>query len=775
MNHNLKFGSLSIFLLFLCLPVLSQKIDKQSITKGVDRLRLYNQQLELQRQSEFKDLHWQFIGPTNISGRCTDVEAVGPKGKNYTIWVATASGGVWKTENEGVTWKPVFEQQVTTDIGDLAIDPLNPETVWVGTGEANIFRSSMAGCGIYKTTDGGKTWKNMGLADTHTIARIIIHPTNTRILYVAAGGHEWTTNQERGVYKTTDGGLTWQKILYINDMTGAYDLVMDPADPDILYAATWQRIREKWNDPRTKPGYTGSGIWKSTDGGRTWKQINNGLPQADKRGRIGIDIARSNPNVLYAFLDNYEVAYKAREGDLDSYNRQRQDVIKGATLYRSDDRGETWTQVSGLTDRMKRYMEGHSGTYGWVFGQVRVDPSDENTLYTLGLFLNKSTDGGKTFERESRIHMDHHGLWIDPGNSGYMLSCNDGGLYVTYDAGRNWKHFVNIPAVQFFNVGFGMDNPFHVYGSIQDHFSYRGEVNLEEGRDKIPPVDWESAPGGEGCNHAVDPRNPDILYSAQFYGSLSRSVYKNGRWSTKNILPRLEEGEPPLRGEWVAPFILSPHNPDIVYHGMQYLFRSPDQGSTWERISNDLTYNDPQKRGDISYQTLTSISESPLRAGLLYAGTDDGRLHVTRDGGTTWTGIGKNLPPDLWISRVVASKYTVGRVYVTQNGKRDDDFQVYIWKSDDYGNTWEDISGNIPLGPVNVIREDPATPGLLYVGTDIGVYVSKNGGTKWQVLGDLPSTYVHDLIIHPRDNIIIIATHGRGMFALDANAVNSSQ
>lgn len=761
--------------LLLCSAValltLSLFAQKSPVTDGATRLKAMDQQLKLAENSAFKDLHWQFLGPTNISGRATDVEAVRPKGKSYTIWVATASGGVWKTENEGSSWESTFDQQVTTDIGDLAIDPKNPETVWVGTGEANIFRSSMAGCGIYKTTDGGKSWKNMGLENTNTIGRVVIHPDNSDIVYVAASGNEWTTNPDRGVYKTTDGGKTWSKVLYIDEMTGANDLVMDPKDPNTLYACTWQRIRQKWSDPRTWPGYTGSGVWKTTDAGKTWKQINVGLPEADKRGRIGIDISQTNPNVLYILLDNYEVAYKAEAGQMDSYGRPRADVIKGATVYKSVNKGESWKQVSGIKGNSKRYMEGHSGTYGWVFSQIRVDPKNENKIYTLGLFLNTSTDGGETFEAERAIHMDHHGLWIDPDNTDYLLSANDGGVYVSYDAGKNWKHFVDIPVIQFYNVGLDMGEPFKAYGSVQDHFSFAGEVNLEYGRDRIQPVEWASAPGGEGSTHVIDPRDANTVYSAGFYGSITRSDVGKRRYSSKNILPVVDEGEPPLRGQWVAPFLLSPHNPDILYHCMQYVFRSTDRGDTWEKISPDLTYNDINKIGDISYQTIFAFSESPLKYGLLYAGTDDGRLHVTKNGGQDWTEILNGLPQNRWISRVVASQFEMSRVYMTQNGKRDDDFQVYVWKSEDYGQNWEDISGNIPLGPVNVIREDPANPNILYVGTDIGIYITTDGGKKWEVLGDLPSTYVHDIAIHPRDQIMVIATHGRGMFALDLNKI----
>ncbi|MCD6331999.1 MAG: hypothetical protein J7L89_01875, partial [Bacteroidales bacterium] len=351
------------------------------------------------------------------------------------------------------------------------------------------------------------------------------------------------------------------------------------------------------------------------------------------------------------------------------------------------------------------------------------------------------------------------------------INCNDGGVVISYDGGKTWKQNTNnLPAVQFFNIGYDMDTPFHVYGSIQDHGSRRGVVDLSRGRDHIPALDFEGAPGGEGSSHAIDPTDPNIVYSAGFYGSISRTNLATG--TRKSIVPVMYENEPPLRGQWVAPFILSPHNNNILYLGMQYVFRSRDRGDTWERISPDLTYNNPDKLGDIQYQTIFSISESPLKFGLIYAGTDDGRLHVTKDGGKNWTEITGGLVPHRWISRVVASKYSLGTVYVTQNGKRDDDFAPYVWKSTDYGQTWQDISANIPAGTVNVIREDPIKRNILYVGTDNAVFVTKDGGKSWNVLGDLPSMYVHDLIIHPRDNIIVIATHGRGMWALDANKIN---
>ena len=767
-------------MLLLVLPLAAQKSKKQQrihSTKPELRLQWFKQHQEMQNNTPFQAQKWQFLGPTNVSGRCTDVAVVAPKGKNYTIYVASASGGVWKTDNEGTTWTPIFDQGPSTSIGDIALDPSNQQTIWIGTGEANIFRSSQNGAGIYKSTDEGKTWTHMGLADTLTIARIVVHPQNSNTVYVAASGHEWTHNTERGVFKTTDGGASWNKILYIDEQTGAIDLAMDPSDSETLYAATWQRIRMKWNDPRTEANYSGSGIHKSTDGGATWKPINQGLPKPHHRGRIGLDVTPANPNVVYAYLDNYEIARQPTAEELaDPYGVPSSGYIKGATLYRSDNKGESWVQVSGLTPKMKTHMERHSSTFGWVFGQMRVDPNDENTVYILGVPLSVSNDGGKTFRYLRGMHGDHHGLWIDPDNSDYVINVNDGGIVISYDRGKTWRQFThNLPLCQFFNISYDMDTPFRVYGSMQDHGSFRGVVDLSRGRGNIPAQEFEGAPGGEGTSHAIDPTNPNIVYSSGFYGTISRTDLAEPDRSKqrKSILPRTYENEPRLRGQWVAPTIISPHNPNIIYHGMQYLFRSHNRGDTWDRISPDLSYNIKSELGDIPYQTIFSISESPLKYGLIYVGTDDGKAHVTKDGGKKWQEIMKGLPYRKWVSRIVASAYDLGTVYMTQNGKRDDDFAAYVWKSTDYGQTWEDISANIPLGPVNVIREDPVKKNILYVGTDIGVYVTNDGGQTWNVLGgNLPSCYVHDLIIHPRDNIIVIATHGRGMWAMDANPIN---
>ncbi len=755
--------------LLLVTPQIQAK--NQKLIESTDanlRLQWYEKHLAMKEQSLFKDLKWRFIGPEIMSGRVTDVGV--PRGRKYTIYAASASGGVWKTVNEGTTWEPIFEEAASTSIGDMALAPSNPDIVWVGTGEANIFRSSMAGSGIYKSLDAGKTWKHMGLAATHTIARIVIHPENPDILYVAASGHEWTHNEERGVYKTTDGGETWKKVLYINEKIGAIDLVMDPSDSKVLYAAMWNRIRRRWSDPRPGPG---DGIFKTTDEGKTWRQLKEGLPPSEITGRIGIAIARTNPDVLYAFIDNHEIVRTPKKGELDSYGRPMAPVIKGAEVYRSDDKGEKWRKVSPSDKMMQRF----SSTYGWVFGQIRADPNDENTIYILGLSLARSKDGGKTFHmlRYPGLHGDHHALWIDPEDSNHLVNGNDGGVNVSYDGGKTWINYENLPVVQFYNVTVDMAEPFNVYGSIQDNNSWKGPVAYKPERDqpyKHPKCLWTRIPGGEASYLLIDPSNPNILYSQSFYGRIRRSEYKDGKWETKKIEPKAKEGEPRLRGQWLAPFMISPHNPFVIYHGMQYLFRSMDRGETWERISPDLTYNNPEEQGDlpyaISFQTITSISESPYQFGLIYVGTDDGRVHVTRDGGNSWTDITKGLPYRKHVSRIIASAYDKGTVYLSLNGKRDDDFAAYLYKSTDYGQNWVDIKGNIPCGPVNVVREDPNNEKVLYVGTDLGVYVTADGGHTWYVLGSgLPSTFVHDIVVHPRDNVLVAATHGRGMWVID--------
>ncbi len=748
-------------------------MKKVESTDPTLRLKWFDQFQTMKAQTPLKDLKWRHIGPFDVGGRCTDVEV--PKGSRLTIYVGSATGGVWKTDNAGISWTPLTDELPTLSTGDLAISESNPDIVWLGTGEANHFRASIAGIGVYKSTDAGATWTHMGLAATQTIGRILVHPTNPDIVYVAATGHEWTYNPDRGVYKTTDGGKTWQKVLYIGEKIGAIDLVMDPTNPDVLIASMVNRIRLRWSDPT--PG--GEGLFKTTDGGQTWKPLTNGLPpDKTKIGRIGLALCRAKPNVIYAFIDNHTPTRMPEPGERDSYGRLRtySDIV-GAEVYRSDDQGETWRKMSPADQMFERF----GGTYGWVFGQIRVDPNNADIVYLMGLGLYRSSDGGKTWERLGRgVHGDHHGLWIDPADSNYLINVNDGGAYASYDYGRNWRSFQEgIPVTQFYNVAYDMNKPFAVYGSVQDFGTFRGLGVAplsapEPGRRRRRPqiVQWERAPGGEGTLIAVDTNDPNTEYASGYYGRVERSEFKNGGWTTKEVYPKAPEGETPYRGQWLAGLLLSPHNPQIVYCGFQYLFRSMDKGDTWERISPDLTYNKPEWQGNlpyaIPYQTITAIAESPFKFGVVYVGTDDGRVQVTKDAGSTWTDITAGLPYNKHVWNIVASKYDPATVYIAQIGREDDDFTPYIFKSTDYGKTWVSISANIPCGPTNVIREDPKNKDVLYCGTDQGVFVTTDGAVTWNYLGSgLPNAPVWDLQIHPRDNMLVIATNGRGMWAID--------
>ena len=759
--------------------------------------RAYATYQKMRQSSKYGSIDWQYLGPTNVSGRATDI-AVADRNGQRRIYAAYATSGVWKTDDDGKTWQAIFDDMPSTSIGDIAVAPSNPDIVWVGTGEANIFRASMAGVGVYKSTDAGRTWTHMGLTDTQTIGRVLVHPTNPDVVYVAATGHEWTDNEMRGVFKTTDGGRNWTKIFYKSPRTGANDLVMDPRDPNVLYAAMWQRIRRKWSDPRVEPGYKEGGVFKTTDGGKTWTDVSQGLPAPEHRGRIGVDIARSQPDTIYAFVDNYEIGRMAKPGQNDAYGRpmpEGKGFIKGADVYRSDDGGTSWRQTSRQDDAMINYLNNNqSGTYGWVFGQIRVDPTNPDTIWILGVPLSKSTDGGRTFSPVRGMHSDHHGLWIDPANTNIIYNANDGGFYQTADGGQTWRFAVAAAGAQFYNVELDTSSPFWAYGSIQDHGSYRGRVDLSAGRDRIAAVAWESAPGGEGSHHAVDPTNPNIVYTHGFYGSFSRTDLSvpagGGRGRGRGADPAAAAPAGPqrntpirptdptaeLRAQWMAPFIISPHDSSIVYAGFQFVFRSTNRGDSWDRISPDLTSNKSDEMGEnpsaIPYQSIVAMAESPRKKDLLYIGSDDGKLHSTIDGGKEWKELTDRLPVRRWISRVVPSQFADGTVYVTQRGREDDDFAPYVYKSTDYGQTLRSIASGLPAGPVNVIREDPRDANTLYVGTDFGAYVSTNGGASWQVLGrNLPSVQVSDLQFHKRDNVIVISTYGRGMWALDALAI----
>jgi photosystem II stability/assembly factor-like uncharacterized protein len=760
--------------------------DAESLLQGYETYR------SMMSESPYRGIGWSYLGPLNISGRATDI-AVAERDGGRRVYAAYATSGIWVTDDL-VSWRPVFDHEASTSIGDIAIAPSDPDIVWVGTGEANIFRASMAGVGVYKSTDAGRTWHHMGLTDTQTIGRIIIHPTDPDIVYVAASGHEWTDNEMRGVFKTTDGGITWEKIYYKSPRTGAIDLVMDPRNPDVLYASMWQRVRRKWSDPRVEPGYNEGGIFKTTDGGRTWTDANNGLVAPEFRGRIGIDISLSNPDTLYALIDNYEIGRYPEPGSNDAYGRPMPvdaGFIKGADIYRSDDGGATWRQTSRFDEETTEYLNRHSGTYGWVFGQIRVDPTNPDIIYSMGLGLNRSIDGGRTFSRVTGMHGDHHGLWIDPADSNVLYNANDGGFYHSTNFGDNWIFAVSAGGAQFYNVTLDTSDPLWAYGSIQDHGSRRGQIDLSQGRDNIPAVEWENAPGGEGSHHTIDPENPNIVYSHGFYGNFFRTdlgatppVEEGGRGGRgggrgrgvrTNIAPEPEDPEEELRAQWMAPIIISPHDNSVIFAGFQYVYKSENRGDDFERISPDLTNNDPMEIGvnptAIPYQTIVALAESPVRQNVFYVGADDGRIHSSIDG-TEWVEVTDRLPVRRWVSRIVPSEHDAGTVYITQRGREDDDFGVYVWKSTDYGRTFTSVAGNIPAGPVNVVREDPRHPDVLYAGTDFGVFVTTDGGANWTVLGgNLPSAQVSDLQYSARENLIVISTYGWGMWAFDATRV----
>lgn len=766
-----SFRAISVF--FVTIFFTGIVAGQTQVSTGKDRLQAFSLHQDMQVRSSFKDLSWRNVGPDLISGRCTEVAGV--SGKRHILYAAFATGGFWKTINGGTSWFPLFDRQATQSIGAFALAPSNPDIIYLGTGEANIFRASLPGTGMYKSTDGGAHWIHIGLENTGTIARIVVHPVNPDIAYVAASGNEWSYNIDRGVFMTVDGGKNWKKIWGNDDRTGCIDLVMDPSDPNTLLASTWNRIRRRWSDPLPADG---DYIYKTTDCGKQWKPVTEGLPETRFTGRIGLSFSRSNPNVVYAYVDNHSSKREPKPGELDPYGRPIQIIPFGVQVYRSDDKGNSWRKVSTEDDKLERF----AGTFGWVFGQIRVDPNDENTVYILGVPLAKSTDGGKTFQMmraedkaSDRSHGDHHALWIDPADSRYIINGNDGGVVVSYNGGRRWYNFFRkIPTTQFYNVTYDMKTPYNVYGSVQDEGSYRGSILNTYGIRDSSILNWEDIPGGEGTIIALDPENPEIMYASSFYGRLMRTDFsKKDSTRTRNIFPQRGPGEDVHRGEWLAFTMLSPHDHQTIYHGFQYVFQSADQGQTWKRISEDLSYRDTARMGRtpyaINHQAITAMDESPLDAGVLYAGTDDGRVWVRKKSGADWQLAMNGIPANAHVSRLVASRFDAATVYLSLSNRREDDIRSYLYRSTDYGRTWKSIAANLPPAPVNVIREDPVARNLLFAGTDLGVYASTDGGNSWQsIQSNLPATVsVQDLFVHPRDLNLVIATYGRGLWVLD--------
>ena len=705
-----------------------------------------------------KNFRFRNLGPYRAGSWITDIAVpdIPEKDHLYTFYVGARNGGVWKTTNNGTTFEPVFDGQEALSIGDIAIAQSNPDVVWVGTGESYNARSSYWGDGIYKSTDAGKTWTNMGLKDTHHIPRIVIHPKNPDIVFVAAMGHLFTANEERGVFKTEDGGKTWKKVLYINENVGVIDLVINLKNPDILYAATYEKYRYPWH---YEEGGTGSGIYKTTDSGKTWALLKGGLPEG-KLGKIGLDIYQKNPDILYAVIENANsrpvpagAAYQ---------------IMCGGDVYRTDDGGITWNNMISERNDL-------GGKAAYSFNQIRIDPNDDKKIYITGSSVSYSEDGGKTWNQRrvlSRAFGDFRTLWIDPQNSDRIIAGSDGGVSISYDGGRTCDYYDNLPLGEVYALGVDMETPYNIYCGLQDHESWKGPSNGWSG--SITIADWITVGVGDGMYNVVDPTDSRWLYNTQEFGTPGRVDQKSG---TRTIIaPRRPQGQPPYRFTWVAPLHLSPHNSKIIYAGAQVLLRSLNQGNTWQEISPDLTLNDPVKtrgRGNIQYCTITTISESPVTAGVIWVGTDDGKVWHTGDFGAHWvehtkqiTGLG--VPEDYWVSRVFTSYYNAGTAYVSKTGFRNDDFRAFLYKTTDFGSTWTTLKGNLPDESINVVIEDRKNPDLLVIGTDKGLYLSVNGGQKWvRLKNNMPTVPVHDIIIHPRENDLIVGTYGRGIWITD--------
>lgn len=767
-------------------------------------------------------LPFENIGPSVMSGRVVDL-AVNPN-KPSEFYVGYASGGLWYTNNNGTTFTPVMDNAPTQNVGEVTVD-WKSGAIWVGTGENNASRSSYAGIGILKSTDKGASWQNIGLTDSHHIGRILINPNNPDEVVVGAVGHLYSSNNERGIYKTKDGGKTWSKTLFVNSESGIIDIDNDPNNFNLMYASAWDKDRKAWH---FEGSGSGSGVYKSTDGGDTWTKLESFI-SGEGVGRIGLAVY--DANTVYAVhdsqfrrkakgtksnrtgglnkddfktmsrdgflaLDNkklngylkqngFQEKYRAenvkdmvRQGDvqpadlatyLENANTQLFDTpVTGAEVYRSDDGGKTWKKTH------EGYLDDIYYSYGYYFGEINVNPQDDQDIYIYGVPIVKSKDGGKTFTSISRenVHSDHHALWINPTNENHLINGNDGGVNISYDDGANWIK-CNSPSVgQFYSIQVDNEEPYNVYGGLQDNGVWVGAHDSREnaGWHQSGQYPWKSIMGGDGMQVQVDARDHNVVYTGFQFGNYFRINLETEETQRFNIKHDL--GERPYRFNWQTPILLSSHNQDILYLGGNKLMRSMNQGDDWVAISPDLTKG--PKEGNVAYGTLTTISESPFEFGLIYTGSDDGKIQITKNGGGNWTDISAGLPTDLWVSRVVASEHKKERVYATLNGYRWDDFANYVYVSDNYGQTWKDISGDIPMSPVNVIVEDPKKAAILYVGTDNGAYVTLDGGASYHAFSEnLPAVAVHDMKIQKRENHLLLGTHGRSIYKTNLTPLQS--
>lgn len=711
------------------------------------------------------ELPWRSIGPAVTSGRIVDFAVPeGPRERTgerlgKLFYAASASGGVWKTVNGGTTWEPIFDHQGTMSVGDIAVAPGNPDVIWVGTGEANNQRSSSWGDGVYKSENGGKTWKNMGLKKSQHIGRIIINPGKPDIVFVAAAGPLWTNGGERGLFRTADGGKTWKAVKTIDANTGFTDVAFDPRNPDVLYAASYQRERRPWSFIGGGPG---SGIWKSADGGDSWTKLSEGLPKGDV-GRIGLDVSRSNPNVVYATIETRSSGPSGNTGGTE------------ASIFRSDDYGASWQRM------------GAGSSYPWYMGQLRVDPANPDRIYFMGVPLQVSTDAGRTFTTTAGgAHADHHAMWIDPDDPAHLIIGSDGGVYISHDRGRTVDFVPNLPIGQYYAIATDLREPYYyVYGGLQDNSSWAGPSQTRN-RQGITNSDWYRTTGGDGFYAVIDPTDPNTVYGESQGGDIVRYDVRTGE--QKTIKPVEKFGSKPYRWNWSSPMLISPFDHRTIYFGANFLFKSTSRGDSWTILGPDLTRQlnrdslpvmgkvwpkdaIARHQGTAEYGNISTIDESPLKRGLLYVGTDDGLISSSRDDGATWTKIGAfpGVPARTYVSRVVASKIMEGTVYATFDNHRNNDFRPYVMKSTDYGLHWASITGNLPpSGSVQVIREHPRNENLLFAGTEFGAFYSANGGAAWtQLKYNLPTVAVHDIVIHPRENDLVIGTHGRGIYIID--------
>ncbi len=814
-----------IFLLCLLLitSVLKAQNDQPAFTPAGERVDSYQQRQQLGSTSLVNAIEFKQIGPVVQSGRVSEI-AVDPADPTH-FYVAYASGGLWETRNNGTSFNPLFQNEMVMTLGAVEVNWKN-NIIWLGTGEVNSSRSSYAGTGVFKSTDGGKTFQHAGLAESHHIGRIVIHPDNPDIVWVAVLGHLYSPNAERGIYKTADGGKNWIKTLFVDNNTGAVDLIIDPLNPDILYTATWERERRAWNFSEGGPG---SGVYKSTDGGNNWAKINMGekFPTGQGAGRIGLTASVQNgKTILYASVDNQnrrpansaldkgltkdklrnmnkETFLKIEPYLVEAYLKQNNfpeeydfehikgliekgtitpyalveyvddansllfdTPVVGLQVYRSDNGGKKWKITHD------DYLDNIYYSYGYYFGQIRVSGQNPDKIYVMGVPVIKSTDGGKTFHgiNGDNVHGDHHDLWINPNNDKHLILGNDGGINISYDDGDNWIKS-NSPAVgQFYAIAVDMDSPFNVYGGLQDNGVWKGPHTNKESSSwhQTGQYPYEMIMGGDGMQVAVDTRDNSTVYTGFQFGNYFRINTLTGE--TDRITPRHKLGESPLRWNWQSPIHLSVHNQDILYFGANKLFRSMNKGKDFKAISGDLTTGG--RKGDVAFSTLSTIHESPLQFGLLYVGSDDGLIHVSKDGGNSWQNISGGLPKNMWVSRVQASAFQQSRVYVSLNGYRWDNFTAMCYVSEDYGKTWTRIAADLPVEPVNVIKEDPANQDILYIGTDHGLYVSLDRGkTSMLMNNNLPAVPVHDLVIHPRDKKLIVGTHGRSLYLADVSAL----